>query len=63
VSDRVRASLVVPDDVWAAVETHVDYVKAETLANQLMRVDQLTNGHKLALPDERHLHIGVVQDT
>ena len=62
VSDRVRATLVVPDDVWDAVDAHADYVKAETLANQLMRVEQLSNGHRLELPDGRHLHLGVVKD-
>ena len=62
VSDRVRLSLVVPDDVWAAVDTHRDNVAAETLALEVMRVEQLSNGHRLELPDERHVHIGVVKD-
>jgi isoleucyl-tRNA synthetase len=62
VSDRVRTTLVVPDDVWAAVQTHIDQVRSETLADEVLRVDQLSNGHRLELPDGRHVHIGVVKD-
>ncbi|HUP86136.1 MAG TPA: isoleucine--tRNA ligase [Acidimicrobiales bacterium] len=62
VSDRVRVSLVVPDDVWAAVDAHLDNLKSETLADEVMRVEQLSNGHRLELPDERHVHIGVVKN-
>jgi isoleucyl-tRNA synthetase len=62
VSDRVRVTLVVPDDVWAAVDAHAEYVKAETLANQLLRVEQLSNGQRHELPDGRHVHLGVVRD-
>jgi isoleucyl-tRNA synthetase len=61
VSDRVRVSLVVPDDVRSAVDVHHDYVRSETLATELMVVDQLSNGHRLELPDGRHIHIGVVK--
>jgi isoleucyl-tRNA synthetase len=63
VSDRVRVTLVVPDDVAAAVETHGGYVRTETLANELMTVESLSNGHRLELPDGRHVHVGVVRDT
>jgi isoleucyl-tRNA synthetase len=62
VSDRVRVTLVVPDDVWAAVDAHGDDVKAETLANQLLRVEHLSNGQRHELPDGRHVHLGVVRD-
>jgi isoleucyl-tRNA synthetase len=62
VSDRVRVTLVVPDDVRAAVGTHGDYVRSETLSNELMVVEQLSNGHRLELPDGRHVHIGVVKE-
>jgi isoleucyl-tRNA synthetase len=62
VSDRVRVSLVVPDDVSAAVEAHHDYVHAETLATEVMVVEQLSNGHRLELPDGRHVHVGVVKE-
>lgn len=62
VSDRVRVTLVVPDDVWQAVDRHGDYVKAETLATELMRVDELASGHRLELPDGRAIRIGVVRN-
>ncbi len=61
VSDRIRVTLVVPDDVWAAVETHLESLRAETLASEVMRVDQLVSGHKLELPDGRHIHIGTAK--
>jgi isoleucyl-tRNA synthetase len=59
VSDRVRTSLVVPDDVWNAVADHTDYVKAESLSTELLRVDDLSEGHRLELPDDRAVRIGV----
>jgi hypothetical protein len=31
------------------------------LADELMRVDALSNGHRLELPDGRHVHIGVAR--
>ncbi len=62
VSDRVRVTLVVPDDVAVAVGTHADYVAAETLALEVMVVDRLSTGHRLELPDGRHVHVGVAKD-
>ncbi|MBW3614589.1 MAG: isoleucine--tRNA ligase [Actinobacteria bacterium] len=59
VSDRVRLSLVVPDDVWAAVEGHRSYVAAETLATEVLRVDALVEGQRLELHDGRPLRIGL----
>jgi isoleucyl-tRNA synthetase len=61
VSDRIRLTLVVPDDVWDAVEVHADYVRNETLADELMRVDSLSTGHRCELPDGRHVHVGVAR--
>jgi isoleucyl-tRNA synthetase len=61
VSDRIRLSLVVPDDVWAAVERHGDYVRAETLADELLPVEAISNGHRQELPDGRHVHVGVAR--
>ena len=62
VSDRVRVTLVVPDDVWAAADAHGDYVKAESLADELLRVEALSNGHRLELPDGRAVLVGVVKN-
>jgi isoleucyl-tRNA synthetase len=59
VSDRIRLSLVAPDDVWAAVEAHKSYVAAETLAVEVLRVDALVDGHRLELHDGRQLRIGL----
>jgi isoleucyl-tRNA synthetase len=63
VSDRVRLTLDVAGDVWAAVEAHHDYVAAETLAVDVMRVDQLAQGHRGELPDGRAVRIGVSRDS
>jgi isoleucyl-tRNA synthetase len=35
VSDRIRLEIVAPDGVVAAVETHADFVRGETLATEL----------------------------
>ncbi|MBW3556641.1 MAG: isoleucine--tRNA ligase [Actinobacteria bacterium] len=59
VSDRVRLSLVVPDDVWSAVQDHRSYVAAETLATEVLRVDALVEGHRLELHDGRPVRIGL----
>ena len=60
VSDRIRLMIECHhDDVWDAVEAFVTYVKAETLADEVMRVPQLSEGHRCALPDGRALAIGV----
>jgi isoleucyl-tRNA synthetase len=61
VSDRVRLTLEVADDVWAAVEAHRDYVAAETLAVELLRVEKLAAGHRGELPDGRAVRIGVAK--
>ena len=63
VGDRIRLSLEVHShgDVWAAVAAHLDYVKAETLAVEVMRVDALSEGHRAELPDGRAIRIGVAK--
>jgi isoleucyl-tRNA synthetase len=61
VSDRIRLTLVCADDVWDAVETHRDYVKEETLALEVLRVEELARSHRLELPDGRAVHIGVAR--
>ena len=61
VSDRVRLRLVVPDDVWAAVEAHGENLRSETLAREVERVDDISDGHDLALPDARVMRIAVVK--
>jgi isoleucyl-tRNA synthetase len=59
ISDRVRVVLGVADDVRAAVETHKDYVKEQTLALELLFADHISDGHRRELPDDRAVHLGV----
>ncbi len=59
VSDRVRLSLVAPDDVWTAVDSHKSYVAAETLAVEVLRVEALVDGQRLELHDGRQVRIGL----
>jgi len=63
VSDRIRLSIDVHDhkDVWEAVEAHLDYVMAETLAVEVMAVPALSVGHRCELPDGRALRIGIAK--
>ncbi|HEX4978610.1 MAG TPA: isoleucine--tRNA ligase [Acidimicrobiales bacterium] len=60
VADRIRLLVeVAHDEVWEAVETFQDYVAAETLAVEVLRVPELTEGHRCTLPDGRALVLGV----
>ncbi|HEX7166926.1 MAG TPA: isoleucine--tRNA ligase [Acidimicrobiales bacterium] len=63
VGDRIRLVLDVHghDDVWAAVQAHGDYVRAETLAQELLAAEALAEGHRCELPDGRVVRIGVAK--
>ncbi|HZT65776.1 MAG TPA: isoleucine--tRNA ligase [Acidimicrobiales bacterium] len=59
VSDRIRLMLDLPDDVAAAVRTHEESVKSETLAEELILDVALTEARRGELPDGRAVHIGI----
>jgi isoleucyl-tRNA synthetase len=59
VSDRIHLVLDLPDDVQGAVETHRDYLMAETLALELGFAHPISDSHRAELPDGRHLAIGL----
>ncbi|HEX2849613.1 MAG TPA: isoleucine--tRNA ligase, partial [Acidimicrobiales bacterium] len=60
VSDRIRLTIATHhDDVRAAVEAHEAYVGRETLAVEVMLVDQLSDGFRYELTDGRVVHVGV----
>jgi isoleucyl-tRNA synthetase len=61
ISDRIRVVLGVAGDVRAAVETHKDYVKQQTLALELLFADHISDGHRRELPDDRAVHVGVTR--
>ena len=63
VSDRIRLMIDTHghDDVWAAITAHREYVAAETLAQEVLEVGQLSEGHRCALPDGRALTISTVR--
>jgi len=56
VSDRIHLQLAGTDDVRAAIESHADLIKAETLAEQLTVSGEL-NGKRTALGDG--LEVGI----
>jgi isoleucyl-tRNA synthetase len=64
VSDRVHLALELPDDVAAAVRTHEAGLKTETLALEVVYLDERqrpTHVHRGELPDGRHVHIAVTK--
>jgi len=63
VSDRIRLMLATHhDDVRQAVRAHEAYLARETLASEVMLVDQLSDGFRYELTDGRVVHIGVAVD-
>ena len=60
VADRIRLTLATHhDDVRRAITGHQEYVAHETLAREVMVVDQLADGFRYELTDGRVVHIGV----
>jgi isoleucyl-tRNA synthetase len=61
VSDRIHLVLDPGDhdDVRAAVETHAEWIKAETLAGELVVAGPISDARRAELPDGRALHIGL----
>ena len=59
VTDRIHLVLDLPDDVRAAVDTHTDYVAAQSLAVDVVLAGPITNARRYELPDGRAVHIGL----
>jgi isoleucyl-tRNA synthetase len=62
VSDRIHLVLELPDDARAAAETHQGSIASETLARDVVFVDDkrhIAEAHRAELTDGRHFHIGL----
>jgi isoleucyl-tRNA synthetase len=62
ISDRVTLRIVAQDDVWAAVEAHIENLRSETLATEVVRLDDLVDGHRLELSDGRAIVVEVTKN-
>lgn len=62
VTDKIKISILKHDGFNQAIETHMNYIAGQTLANQIKLVDELNNGTEIELDDNLKTTIYVVKE-